>query len=273
MKKRTAGLIVVLLSVALVWRTCATQRGRSHGGKPLRLATTTSVVDSGLLARLLPPFEAESGYLVDVSAVGSGRALELLAQGAADVVISHAPAAEAAALASGAATRRTPFMHNAFVVVGPKDGLATVAGAGDIREALVRIAGSGRRFFSRGDGSGTDQREKALWRLAGVSRDSSFVIATHAGMGHTLEQAAKAGGFALTDRSTYLAKKQDLDLVIVFQGDDKLANHYSVVEPASAHADRAGARRLAEYLGSPAARVIIGSFGVESVGEPLFSPE
>jgi tungstate transport system substrate-binding protein len=246
------------------------------GGSALRMATTTSLKDSGLLDELLPAFEKKTGYRVHVSAVGSGKALRALRDGAADVAITHAPAEEQAASAAGEIGRRTPFMHNEFVLVGPKDQITVVAGAGDIREALRRVAGSGQKFISRGDESGTHQREVALWKAAGIAADSSFILRAGAGMGATLERASEEGAFALADRATFLAKQKDLKLAIVFQGDEALRNTYAMIEPKPAPAapvNAQGARALAEFVVSAEGRALIGAFGVKSSGEPLFTPD
>jgi tungstate transport system substrate-binding protein len=243
----------------------------SKSGKTLRLTTTTSVQDSGLLAELLPAFEKSSGYKVEVRAVGSGKALSLLRTGEADVAITHAPEEEQRAVSAGQAARRTPFMHNAFVIVGPKDDAGLVAGASDVREVFRKIAASGRKFVSRADGSGTHQREQALWKAAGVAATSSFLIEAKAGMAEALKTASKEDAFALADRATFLAHRGDLDLAIVFQGDDELRNVYAVMEPPGA--EQPGARALAEFVRGAEGRGIIGAFGIKKLGEPLFSPE
>jgi tungstate transport system substrate-binding protein len=242
------------------------------GGRPLRLATTTSVQDSGLLAELLPAFEKKAGYKVEVRAVGSGKALAMLSAGEADVAITHAPEEEQKAVSAGGASRRVPFMHNELVIVGPRDQADLVAGAGDFREVLRKIAGSGKKFVSRGDGSGTHLREQALWKAAGVASDAGQIVVAKAGMAETLKLASKEGAFALTDRSTFLVLRDDLDLGIVFQGDDELRNVYSVVEP-SEKADRTGARALTDFMRSVEGRAIIGRFGIERTKESLFTPE
>jgi tungstate transport system substrate-binding protein len=262
--------------ILLLWLLVLVSCGRSEpaGGRALRVATTTSLKDSGLLEELLPAFEKKTGYRVEVSAVGSGKALQMLRDGNADVAITHAPAEEQAAAAAGAIGARTPFMHNEFVLVGPKDQVGVVAGAGDIREALRRIAGLDRRFISRGDSSGTHQRELALWQAAGVAADSTFIARANAGMGATLERASDEAAFTLADRSTFLAKQKDLKLAIVFQGDEALRNTYVVVEPkAGASTNAQGAHALAEFVVSPEGRLMIGAFGVKTLGEPLFTPE
>lgn len=248
----------------------------NKSGKTLRLATTTSLQDSGLLYDLLPAFEKRTGYQVEVKAVGSGKALAMLRGGEADVAVTHAPEEEQRAIAAGEAGRRVVFMHNEFVIVGPEAGASLVAGAGDFREVLKKIAGSGRKFVSRGDGSGTHLREMALWREAGVAEGADFIVSAKAGMKATLERASKDGAFALADRSTFLRHRDDLDLAIVFQGDDELRNPYAVIEPAersSSAEQRDKARAFADFVRSPDGRALIGRFGVETAKEPLFTPE
>jgi len=265
-------LVRLLLLVPLALASCG--RSEPAGGRKLRVATTTSLEDSGLLGELLPAFEKKTGYQLDVRAVGSGKALQLLRDGAADVAITHAAAEEQAAVAAGGIGARTPFMHNEFVVVGPRDQVGVVAGAGDVREALRRVAASGRKFVSRGDGSGTHQREAALWKAAGISATSGFVVRANAGMGATLARASEDGAFTLADRSTFLAKQKSLELAIVFHGDAALRNTYAVLEPKAGSASNArGAHALTEYLTSTEGRALIGAFGVKVLGEPLFTPE
>ncbi len=268
-------LHLTALLLMLSMTSCLGSCFGDNSGEPLRLATTTSVQDSGLLSVLLAAFEGKSGYRVDVSAVGSGKALARLAKGEADVAITHAPAAEHEAVATGRAARRTAVMHNAFVIAGPGDMLARVAGAGDYRTVLESIATSGAKFVSRGDRSGTHLREQALWHSAGLEADADFIIVAQAGMGDTLRRASEEEAFTLTDRATFMNLHDDLDLVIVFQGDEELRNVYSVLEPGpeASGADVDGARALADFLRSAEGRALIGSFGVERLGQPLFTPE
>ena len=164
-------------------------------------------------------------------------------------------------------------MHNEFVIVGPRDLQEAIAGAGDARDVMRKIAASGQRFVSRGDGSGTHLREQSLWRSAGIAADRSFILVAGTGMGATLERASTERAFTLTDRSTYLARRKALDLAILFQGDPALRNDYSVLEPVSRAANREGAHALELFLRSPEGRSLIGGFGVAEVGEPLFTPE
>src|SRR5690606_5166233 len=145
-------------------------------------AVTTSVRDSGVLGTLLPAFTAASERRVEVSAVNSGHALELLRSGAVDVAITHSPASEAQALAAGGAAARTPVMRSVYVLVGPPEHAGVVAGETDIRGAMRAIADSGHKFISRSDGSGTHERELQLWQAAGVPADSEFIRPVRGGM-------------------------------------------------------------------------------------------
>jgi tungstate transport system substrate-binding protein len=271
--KKLALFAVILAGGIFLWSNLHRAVGPS-GGRQLRLATTTSVADSGLLAVLAPAFEKRSGYRLEVQSPGSGKAIELLRDGAVDVAITHAPEAEARALEAGEIGSRNVFMQNEFVIVGPKDKIAVVAGATSAADALQRIAASGSAFISRGDESGTNQLEQKLWRSAGMAPNESFIVSAHAGMGATLERASKQKAFTVSDRSTFLARRKDLDLVIVFQGDPALRNHYSVLVPeAHRKVNADGARALSLFVRSQAGRAVIGSYGIERFGESLFTPE
>lgn len=262
-------LLCLAFLLALTGLSCG--KSEPAGGRLLRLSTTTSVKDSGLLEELLPAFEKKSGYHVEVSAVGSGKALALLHEGQADVAVTHAPVEEQAAITAGEVASRAPFMHNEFVLVGPADQAGVIAGAGDAGSALKAIAASGKRLISRGDDSGTHRREGALLKAAGLDPAGAFVVRAGAGMGATLARASDEGAFALSDRATFLARRKELKLVIVFQGDAALRNVYSLIAPAKG--DGAKARALLDYVRSAEGRALIGGFGVKAVGEPLFTPE
>jgi tungstate transport system substrate-binding protein len=164
-------------------------------------------------------------------------------------------------------------MRNEFVLAGPVEGAGVIAGQSDIVGALRAIAGSGRPFVSRGDDSGTHQREQQLWAAAGVPADSAFIIVAGAGMADTLDRAARERAFTLSDRATYLTRRGAGELVIVFQGGAELDNVYSALEPAAAtQVDAPGARAWVEFLRSEPGRSLIGGFGVQVYGEPLFTP-
>ena len=260
--KKIAGVVLFVAAVWGAW-TFWSGKGERAGskGRIVRLATTTSVVDSGLLAKLLPGYEAAQGVKVEVASVGSGEALARLARGDADVAITHAPEEEKA-LAMTGQVRRTVVWRNDFILVGPADGAEVVAGAGDAREVMRRIAASGRPFVSRGDDSGTHKKERALWAAAGV--EPSRRVVAKAGMAATLERASAEHAFTLADRATFVTHRARLALAVLYQDDAALANEYSVLEK--------GDRSLSTFLTSEPARRQVGAHGVKEHGEALFTP-
>lgn len=240
------------------------------------LATTTSTQDSGLLELLVPMFEKESGYSVRTVAVGTGQALALGDRGEADVVLVHAPALEREYLARGHLVNRRLVMHNDFVVVGPPGDPAGITGMARAAAALGRIAARGARFVSRGDESGTHAKEKALWRAAGLTPRGDWYIESGQGMGTTLVLASEKGAYTLSDRATYLAFRRRLRLDVVVEGDAPLLNVYHVLEVDPTRFPRvngAGGRAFADFLVSPRIQAVIGRFGAERSGQPLFVPD
>ncbi len=247
-----------------------------NGSNDLILATTTSTQDSGLLDVLVPAFENEYGYHVKTIAVGSGQALRLGEEGEADVILAHSPQAEEAFMAAGNGSERLLVMHNDFVIVGPADDPAGISGLTSAEEAFSRIAKSQTLFLSRGDQSGTNTEELSIWKEEAITPSGAWYQETGSGMGATLNIASDKRGYTLSDRGTYLAQRQNLDLRILTQGDPKLLNvyHVIVVNPEK-HDDVnvKGARDFARYITSAAAQEMIGRFGVDKVGEPLFFPD
>lgn len=248
----------------------------TSAGESIILATTTSTQDSGLLDSLLPKFRAATGIDVKVIAVGTGAALDMARRGNADAVLAHAPATEREYIASGDLTGGRLVMHNDFLLVGPPGDPARVKGARTIRAAMQAIARTGP-FVSRGDRSGTEQVELALWKDAGV--DPAAVRqreSTGQGMGATLNVADQHRAYTLTDRATYLALKPRLSLIPVFEGAPQLLNiyHAYVVNPAKhAGAKAAPAERFVAFLVSAETQRSIGEFGRARFGEALFVPD
>jgi tungstate transport system substrate-binding protein len=240
------------------------------------LATTTSTQDSGLLDSLLPVFRSRSGIEVKVIAVGSGAALAMARTGDADALLVHAPEAERAGVESGDLVDGRRIMHNDFLIVGPEDDPAGAGGGDGLAAAMRRIAAAGR-FISRGDESGTEQKELELWKAAGVGpAEIHRREETGQGMGATLVVASERGGYTLTDRGTYLALRERLDLVPLVEEDPRLLNvyHAYVVNPARHRKVKAEeARALVEFLASRPAQAMIGSFGTSRFGQPLFFPD
>ncbi|HYL22083.1 MAG TPA: substrate-binding domain-containing protein [Gemmatimonadales bacterium] len=269
---RTVGLWLVAASGLLSARPTVRQSGQ------IILATTTSTRDAGLLDSLLPVFEQRTGYRVKVIAVGSGQALAMGRRGDADVVLSHAPEAERLLVDSGYFMRRRLVMHNEFLIVGPARDSAGLRGLSDAAAAFRRMADRRAPFVSRGDQSGTHQRELALWKRAGLPsppRDAWYVESGQ-GMGATLQLADERRAYTLTDRATYLAWRDKLQLVPMVEGDSLLYNVYHVLELNPHNAARinvTGGGAFADFIVSADAQALIGQFGKSRFGQSLFVPD
>ena len=238
----------------------------------LRLATTTSTADTGLLEFLLPDFEESHKVRVDVIAVGSGQALKLGEQGDVDVLLVHAPRSEQKFLEAGHAIRRDDVMYNSFLLLGPEADPARIRGQG-IVEALKNIASSQEQFVSRGDDSGTHKRELELWKSAGGLAAWDNYVETGRGMGHTLVTANELAAHVLCDRGTYLKLRDKISLVPLVQGEPVLHNPYGVLVVNPDKHDRVNselATRLADYLVSDPVQHKIASFRLHD--EVLFHP-
>lgn len=239
----------------------------------LILATTTSTQDSGLLDLLLPAFEKKTGYKVKTVAVGTGQALALGEKGEADVLLVHAPDAEKKVVAGGSAIERKLVMHNDFIVVGPAADVARIKGR-TAQEALTAIAAAQAVFISRGDDSGTHKMEQALWKKAKLApAGQPWYQEAGAGMGQTLKIADEKSGYTLSDRATYLAQQKNIRLAVLLEGDPGLLNVYHVmqVNPAKFNkVNAAGAQAFSEFLLLPDTQRLIGEFGKDKYGQPLF---
>jgi tungstate transport system substrate-binding protein len=242
------------------------------------LATTTSTRDAGLLDTLVPVFERQTGYRVKVIAVGSGQALEMGRRGDADVVLSHAPQSEHALADSGYFISRRLVMHNDFLIVGPRSDPAGLRGTTDPVAALQRIADQKQSFISRGDQSGTHKFEQKLWKIAKIEPPSagSWYLEAGQGMAATLQMADEKHAYTITDRGTYLAWRDKLQLVPIVQGDTLFYNVYHVLELNPRNAARinvAGGKAFADFMVAPSTQAIIADFGKAKFGQSLFSPD
>ena len=267
MKRRP---VVVLVLAAVCLAACSQDKAQER----LRLATTTSTENSGLLAVLLPPFEKKHGVKVDVIAVGTGKALKLGENGDVDVVLVHARQAEEQFVAEGFGVGRRDVMHNDFVLVGPKNDPAGLAKATMAGEAFKLLAQGKASFISRGDDSGTHKKEKALWKAAGVEPKGAWYVSTGQAMGAVLRIADEKRAYALTDRGTYLACAGKLGLAALFEDDKALFNPYGIiaVNPKRHPQVRHGlAMKLIDYLTSPEGQHIIAHYKVN--GKQLFFPD
>ena len=263
--------------------TAAPQPTTPPGPQVLRLATTTSTADSGLLDAILPDFEQTYNARVDVIAVGTGQALEIGARGDADVVLVHARAREDQFVAAGDGVDRRDVMYNDYILVGPAADPAGVKDLATAKEALIRIAAAQAAFVSRGDDSGTHTKEQSLWASAGLTptAEAGWYLSIGQGMGETLLFANEKPGYTLTDRGTWLAMQDKLPSLVVVVGgetidanqDKSLYNPYGVI-PVNPQ-KHAGvnfelAARFAEWITSAQVQQRIGEYGRDRYGQALF---
>jgi len=265
--------IYSFLLVSVLLFGCASQPTNTT----LILATTTSTQDSGLLDVLIPLFETESGYTVQTVAVGTGQALKMGEEGNADVLLVHAPKSEEEFMANGFGKDRAAVMHNDFVIVGPASDPAGIKGMTSVVDALTHIYESGSTFVSRGDDSGTHKKEIGLWS-EGVLDPSgqAWYLETGQGMGSTLIVASEKNAYTMTDRSTYLALQENLELEILLDGAPPLLNPYHVmtVNPEKwADVNYEGAMAFYNFMIAPETQKVIAEFGVDKYGQPLFFPD
>ncbi len=247
--------------------------GGTQALERLRLATTTSTDNSGLLAKLHPLFEEQAGVKIDVIAVGTGKALKLGENGDVDVVMVHAPAAELNFVNSGFGIERRPVMHNDFVIIGPAfDPVGIKASKSAVGTFRELSKGKGA-FISRGDDSGTHKKEKILWQLAGIKPAGSWYIESGQGMGTILTIANEKQAYTLSDRGTYIAYQDKLNLAITYSGGTALSNPYHIM---AVNPDRYKntnydlAKKYINFVTSPKGQQIIGDF--KKKGQQLFYP-
>lgn len=243
----------------------------------VRLATTTSTANSGLLDYLLPKFEQTCACKVHVISVGTGKALKLGEDGNVDVVLVHARESEEAFVLAGHGVDRRDVMYNDFVLIGPHNDPAKVGGQKDIIIAMQKIFDSKLKFISRGDNSGTDHMEKAYWKIAGIPQASidqaKWYLAAGQGMGEVLMMAGEMRAYTLTDRGTYIGYRERIDLPILVEGDERMFNPYGIiaVNPKKyPDINYTHAMSLINWITSGEGQQRIASFKVN--GEQLFMP-
>ncbi len=244
------------------------------GSRDLVLAAGTTLYDSGLLDSIVPIFERQTGYHLRVVGCATAECLRLGEGGDADVLITHAPAAESAFATAGHVARRMVVAWNYFTIAGPAGDPVGAAQSPTAAAALLAIAQAHATFVSRGDSSGTNQRELALWRAAGGRPVWPGYIESGQGMAATLRLASERRAYVMCDRATLRALRAGLDLVALRPPEPSLINVYHVIELVPAgrpHLNAVGARAFADWLVSPAAQDAIARFGVEEFGEPVFT--
>lgn len=273
MKKR----FVLILSALLVLTLLIGCGHKDTGGDSIILSTTTSTEDSGLLDYLLPKFKEESGIDVKVIAVGTGKALQMGKDGEADILLVHAKESEEEFVAEGHGLERRDVMYNDFILVGPGEDPLNLKSEhpNNILEGLKALAETETEFVSRGDDSGTHKKELSIWKEAGIDPEGNWYISAGSGMGDVLKIADEKRAYTITDRGTYLSMKDNLDLEIIIEGDENLFNQYGIIPVNPDKSDKInieGAKKFMEWILSDKVQELIGEFGVEEYGMPLFIP-
>lgn len=264
--RRIVCAVALLLTVA-----CAVPA--AVAAPALRLSTTTSTENSGLLTYLLPLFEARAGFKVSVISVGTGKALELARNGDVDVTLVHARASEDQFMAAGDGVNRRDVMYNDFLLAGPASDPAGIRGSRDVLAALKKIVRSKARFISRGDNSGTDQMEKAYWKQIGTQPQGAAYLSAGLGMGEVLNMAAQLEAYTLTDRATYSAYKAKTGLIIAVEGDPKMFNPYGIIAVNPARykdINYQGAMQLIDWITGSEGQKAIAAFRVDA--QQVFFP-
>ena len=248
--------------------------GFAFAMKDIKMATTTSTDNSGLLQYLLPKFEADCGCKIHYTAVGTGAALKLGENGDVDVVLVHARPAEDKFVAAGYGVDRRDVMYNDFVIVGPHADPAGIRGMHDPLAALKKLHASGATFVSRGDDSGTNKKELAYWKELGIDPKGPHYLAVGQGMGQTLTVTGEKQGYTLTDRATYTTYAAKTGLEVMVEGDKRLLNPYGVIAVNPKRYPKVnyeGAMAFIEWLTSPKGQQAIGDYRFK--GAQLFHPD
>ncbi len=241
----------------------------------IRISTTTSVNDSGLLGALVPVFEKATGYTVEVQSAGTGAAIQAAKDGNADLILVHSKASEEAFVSEGYGVERIPFMYNYFVIVGPEADPAAIGdGAENAAEAFGKIADTQSKFISRGDDSGTHKAELKIWgENVPDAETASWYINAGQGMGACLTMASEQGAYCLTDKATFLSNKADLDLEIILAEGEDMKNTYSLIECNPEKLDdinTEGAKAFINWMLSDETSDLIAKYGEEEYGQALF---
>ena len=251
----------------------------SVNGSRVRVATTTSLYDTGLWTYLKPMFEEQYNLHLDITSQGSGAAVNLSKTGDVDVMAVHSKAAELQFVADGYGVERIPFAYNYFVIVGPASDPAGISGM-NASNAFKQIATLGTtQFISRGDNSGTHTKEQAIWKAAGFNysdiQTEPWYVSAGSGMGATLLMASEMGAYTLSDKGTYLSYAGNLSLSIIVESASDLLNVYSVIAVNQSRfpwVNAPGANYLIEFMTSNETQQLIGEYGVAQYGESLFYP-
>ncbi len=270
-------LAIILAAIMLFSLAACGGGGETLGNAPanpvIRMSTTTSVNDSGLLPYLLPAFEKATGYTVEVQSAGTGAAIQKAKDGNADLILVHAKASEEEFINEGYGIERIPFMYNYFVVVGPATDPAAIKDSANAAAAFDKIEDAEAKFVSRGDESGTHKAELKIWADDVPEADDEWYISAGQGMGACLSMASEKGAYCLTDKATFLSNKADLDLEILLSEGEDMKNTYSLIEcnPEKLEGiNTEGAKALIEWMTGEEASALIAKYGEEEYGSALF---
>jgi tungstate transport system substrate-binding protein len=279
-RRTVVGVLALALATLLALTACSsttpsgqTGTGTTEAKSSLILASTTSTQDSGLFDVLIPAFEkANPKYTTKVIAVGSGEALKLGEKKEADVLLVHSPAAEKTFMEKGYGIERSDVMYNNFVIIGPKEDPAKISAETSAGVAFKKIADSKATFVSRGDNSGTHAKELSIWKSQSiVPTGQPWYLVSGQGMGETLRIANEKKGYTLADEATYLSMQKSLQVVPLAAGASGLKNQYGVITVEGAK-NLEGAKAFYTWIISPEGQKVIGTYGVEKYGKPLFTP-
>ena len=281
MKKKAILFALMLVIISVVVTACAPVGiAALQPTERFKVATTTSLYDTGLWGYLEPKFEQKYSVELDVMYAGTGYALELGRRGDVDAITVHSKAREQQFVEEGYGVERVPFAYNYFLVVGPQDDPAGIKGSAP-EEAFKKLMEEGTaKFVSRGDDSGTHGKEKAIWKAAGfdyetVQQAGKWYIEAGRGMGPTLLMASEMHAYTLTDMGTFVAYKGKLDLVPIVDKGDILLNVYSVIAVKPEKNPQTNiemANNLVNFLTSPEIQQLMGDYGVKDYGMSLFIP-
>jgi len=262
-------LMIPIIFIISITQTCIAETKNNI----IRIATTSSTVNSGLIKILEPAFESKYPYKLEVSVSGSGNALRRARTGKVDLTITHSPLTEEKLIKDGYGIERHLLMKNEFILAGPLNDPANITKSENIITALKSIALQQASFISRGDDSGTHKKELYIWEMANIEPYGNWYIETGSGMGEALREADKQQSYILTDNGTWLALRKKLNLKTIVTGDERLSNPYSIiiVSPVKyPQVNHKGAKVFFDWILSPAGQQIIRDFKID--GMQLFTP-
>lgn len=269
-------LVIFTIFIFLIINIVSCNQKTAVREKEIILSTTTSTYDSGLLDELIPVFEKKYKLSVIPIAVGTGEALKMGERGEVDVVLVHSGSAEDKFLEEGYGVNRKDVMHNDFVIIGPEEDPAEIKGNENVTEAFKKMSEKQMLFVSRGDDSGTHKKEIKIWEEAEIEPKGDWYLEAGQGMAGTIMIANEKNAYTLSDRGTYLSQQDNIELVILFEGDPLLLNPYGIIAvnpDKHSKVNYEGAMRFIEFITSKDGQEIIKNFGIEKYGQPLFFPD